>query len=223
MPGPRNVHFENLLDNLDEVHGLSRIHTQITGTGPGRRHNVQVLHKGSIVLLVAMWEAYVEDLASGGLEFLLDKANRHDVLPKIVRDRIAQKLTTANAWELAGDGWRAQCRNNLKEVLAKTTGSLNTPKTEQVDELFDKVLGLKSISQQWRWGGRTRSRAVKAVDELVTLRGSIAHRVQAARSVTKKDVDEARELILRCALQSHNAVTAHLTGLTGEAPWSHVK
>ena len=213
------AHLLNLVQNVEEVDRLAQIHERLTGDGPGRRHNVQVLNKSGIVLLVALWEAYVEDLAAGGLEFLIAKAKTHEVLPSTVRERIAQKLTTANAWKLAGDGWREQCRHNLKEVLAKTTGSLNTPKTEQVDELFEKVLGMKSLSMKWHWAGRPRASAVAAVDALVTLRGSIAHRVQAARAVRKRDVDEARELVLRCALASHNAVRLHIHTLTGEYPW----
>ena len=131
---------------------------------------------------------------------------------------IGNKHQGKNAWLLAGDGWMKACASHLKDVLAKTTGSLNTPKASQVDELFEKVLGLKEISKRWSWKGRTA--ASKAdLDALVTLRGSIAHRVKATRIVRKKDVIDARDFISRLAVKSHNAVTSDLEHLLGTRPW----
>lgn len=209
----------NFTANLKEVDRLSDIHAIVTPKGPGRKYNVQILHKNSIVMLVACWEAFVEDLAANGLTSLLAKAPNYKVLPDEVLERIANKLQGKKAWSLAGDGWKAASTDHLKDVLARTTGSLNTPKTVQVDELFDKVLGMKSLSSHWHWKGRSAARTKAALDELVTLRGSIAHRVSSAQSVRKQDVSDARELLARLAVTSHNSVNRHLTRLVAEKPW----
>ncbi len=205
--------------NLKEVDRLSDIHGIITPAGQGRKHNVQVLHKSGIVMLVACWEAFVEDLAASALTFLLASASDHSVLPDEVLERIASKCQGKKAWSLAGDGWKKACNDHLQEVLAKTTGSLNTPKTAQVDELFEKVLALRSISSNWQWKGRSSTHSRAALDSLVSLRGSIAHRVSASKSVQKKDVQEARELLARLAVKSHNAVNRHLNAVLGSKPW----
>lgn len=212
-------HMANFISNVKEVDRLSEIHAAVTKKGPGRKHNVEVLHKSGIVLLIACWEAYVEDLATNGLSALIDRASSHTKIPPEVLERIAGKLQGMKAWDLAGDGWRRACRNHLKEVLARTTGALNTPRAAQVDELFEKALGIKALSSSWTWQGRTARSSQKSLDDLVTLRGSIAHRVTAARSVGKADVEEARELISRLAVKSHNAVNKHLDRLLGERPW----
>jgi hypothetical protein len=50
-------------DNVAETERLIDIHSALTGKERGYRHNVEVLNKSGIVLLVACWEAFIEDLA----------------------------------------------------------------------------------------------------------------------------------------------------------------
>src|SRR5262249_41449291 len=139
--------------------------------------------------------------------------------PADVLARVGNANNGLNAWKLAGAGWKQVLRDNLKEVLARTTGSLNTPKTAQVEELFEKTIGLSNLSSLWRWHGSNPKKAAEKLDDLVTLRGSIAHRVSAAREVLKTDVQQAAEFVLRLGAASSNAVRAHLRVRTGEIPW----
>lgn len=213
------IHMSGFVSNLKEVDRLSDIHSIITPQGPGRKHNVQILHKSSVVLLVACWEAYVEDLATNALSLIVTRIKNHTNIPKDVRERIASRNQGMKAWSLAGEGWKQACLSHLNEVLAKTTGTFNTPKTDQVDDLFEKVIGLKNISSNWHWKGRSASKTKAALDSLVELRGSIAHRVSASRVVRKNDVSEARELLARLAVKSHNAANRHLTKIIGSKPW----
>jgi hypothetical protein len=223
MALPADVtHVRALIQNMIEVSRLLQIHSQITKPGPGRKHDVQILHKGAIVLLVACWEAYVEDLVKLSLEFMIAQSTTHEVFPVAVLERVASRNAGLNAWKLCGDGWKAALRDSLTEVLARTTGSLNTPKTAQVDELFKKALGIDSLSSHWRWKGRSVAQVTTALDDLVTLRGSIAHRVTASKSVRKKDVIEARHLISRLAARSSNQLRAFVRTQVGKHPWGHV-
>lgn len=176
--------MQALVKNVTEVLRLLEIHGQITTVGPGRKHDLQILHKSAIVLLVACWEAYVEDLVKVSLDYLVSNCPDHKVFPKEVLVRVASKNAGLDAWNLVGDGWKSALRANLAEILAKSTGTLNTPKTTQVDDPFKKALGVSSLSSHWHWQGRTVTMVTKALDDLVTLRGSIAHGVTASRSVT---------------------------------------
>src|SRR5690348_4303270 len=106
-------HMTNFTANLQEVDRLSDIHAIVTPEGPGRKHNVQILHKSGIVMLVACWEAFVEDLAANGLTFLLEIAPNHTALPDSVLERIANKHQGKRAWSLAGNGWRTACTDHF--------------------------------------------------------------------------------------------------------------
>lgn len=217
-----NKHVNGLIANIDEVDRLSDIHSQITTKGPGRKYNVEILHKSAIVLLVACWEAYVEDLVGAMLEHMVVKAKDHTVFPEYVLKRIGSDHSGLKAWDLAGAGWKKILRGNLQGVLSRTTGSLNTPKTEQVDALFKKAVGLSALSSSWYWPGRSVQQTTTMLDDLVTLRGSIAHRVKTAHSVKLKDVKDARSLVYRLSVKSHNRARAYLLNQLGESPWMKV-
>lgn len=212
-------HVEELIDNMAEVRTLLDIHLSVGGDGPGRRVGIEVLNKSAVVLVVACWEAFVEDLSNNALKFMIENATSHTVFPQDVLERVASKNTGVSAWNLAGDGWKTALTNNYKEVIAKTTGMLNTPKTAQVDELFSKSIGLHKLSSSWRWGGRTAPAASKALDELITLRGSIAHRVKSSQAVRKVDGKNAVELVSRLAAKSTNHVREYVHKRVGKYPW----
>lgn len=213
-------HLKELLSNVVETASLLDIHAEISGKGAGRRHGVEVLNKSAIVLVVACWEAYVEDLAKSSLQFMIAEASDHRVFPKLVLERVASKNSGVNSWNLAGDGWKQALSDNLTEILAKTTGTLNTPRASQVDELFSKTIGLMDISKKWRWSGRTSVQAVKALDDLITLRGSIAHRVKHSQSVRKQDVLNAFDLVGRLSVRCNNEIRTYVHGKVGKYPWN---
>jgi hypothetical protein len=211
-----NASFEK---NCSEVLRLVEIHEELTGTARGRRHGVEILHKSAIVMLCATWEALVEDLVEAALAAMIAKAVDYSVFPQSVLDRVASNLQGPKAWALAGAGWKTALQNNLKEVLAKTTGTLNTPKTEQVDALFAKTVGVPRLSDSWHWKGSSSTRATKLLDELVVLRGSIAHRVQATTDVKKANVLDSANLIKRLAAASSNAIRDYINQRIGSPPW----
>jgi hypothetical protein len=221
---PKNKHVNALIDNVHEVDRLKKLRPPLKRhASPSDNKDLEVLYKSCIVLLVACWEAYVEDLASAALEYLMAECKDHTALPPYVLDRIASTHSGQKVWELAGDGWKKVLRDNLKSVLAKTTGALNTPKTAQVDELFLKTLGVPKLSSGWNWTGITPDQAARALDDLVMLRGSIAHRVVASRNVERDDVKNARDLVYHLAVCSHNATGEHLKTIVGQVPWNRVK
>jgi len=218
-----NKHGTAFIENIREVDRLWKIHGQITTKGPGRKHDVQILHKSAIVLLVACWEAFIEDLARESLTAMISSATDHTVFPDHVLERVASIHSGPKAWNLAGDGWKKALEGNLTGILAKTTGSLNTPKTAQTNELFEKTIGLKNLSAAWYWPSRSVDQSEKTLDDLVTLRGSIAHRVTTTSSVTLKHVTDSRAFIHRIAVKSHNNTCKYLSERIGKSPWNRLR
>jgi hypothetical protein len=216
-------HILNLNDNVLEVLRLVEIHEALTGKGRGRRRRVEVLNKSGIVLLVACWEAFVEDLASAAFDFLFQKAADHSVFPAKVLARASKDIRTSSdarrVWELAGTGWQQVLQQHRTDVLAEFVRSLNTPKPEQIDGMFEALIGISSLSSAWTWKNVTATAARRRLTALVTLRGDIAHRVTTSKNVKKVDVIRASELIDRLAVASSNHVREFLHQRTGKYPW----
>ncbi len=213
----------NLFKNLDEVHRLLEIHTKMSGKGAGYKHNVEVLNKSAIVLLVACWEAFVEDLAEDAFSILLRRAKKHTMFSSRVLADAAKSLKEASdprdLWKLAGDGWRQVLKSHKSTLFERYTGKLNTPRPAQVDALYESLLGVKPISRMWHWQGMRSQAAVAKLEELIELRGSLAHRVEASSAVLKKDVRNYIDLINRIAVQTSNAIRTEVLNATGKEPW----
>ena len=215
------------MKNIKDVQRLLKIHTQLTGTRPGRRAGVEVLNKSGILLVTACWEAYVEDLAAEAFDFLLGNCSTPQEFPKRVRVLASESLRTdmdsSRVWDLAGSGWQAVLRNHRKAVLDKHIGTFNTPRPTQVDSLFEKLIGLKKLSGSWYWPGMSPRSAKEKLDMYITLRGDIAHRVSSAGGITKPAVRDYSKFVHRIVVKSNNTVRQYLRRSTGKTPWVQAK
>jgi hypothetical protein len=212
-----------LVQNIEEVDRLLAIHEQIGGATRGRKHNLEVLNKSGIVLLVACWEAFIEDLASAAFDAMLMHATDHTIFPADVLAFASRDLKSApdhrEVWKLAGTGWKTVLQNHKAEVFKTYIGKLNTPKPKQIDSLFTTLIGISSLSSKWSWRGMSPDSAVEKLNRLVELRGSIAHRVAAAKSVHKSDVTAHVEFIYRLAVRSSNRTRAFVRARVKHRPW----
>lgn len=220
-------HYAAFLSNVEEVRRLLKIHEQLSGTSPGRR-SLEVLNKSAIVLLVACWEAYIEDLARNAFKCLVQaSAVGPSAFPTSVLVLASKPLVEAPdqrlVWQLAGDGWRRVMSEHADEILDRYVGKLNTPRASQVDAIFAKMLGFPGLSVQWHWGNVEATAAVQRLDDLVTLRGEIAHRLTPVRSVRKKQATAAIVFLTRLAVISSNRVRQHVSQQTSTVPWIEVR
>ena len=225
---PRAPHIVALQKNLKEVERLVSIHADISGSGPGRKRNVQVLNKSAIILLLACWEAYIEDLAENVFNILLEHASEPTVFPDHVLAIAAKEVKKGDAarlWSLSGEGWKVELKEHKQKILTKyiVRGSFNTPSSSNINTLFSELVGLTSISRQWYWPGMSNSKVDAKLTELIELRGSIAHRVEASRIIYKKDVEDFRKFILRLAVISNNRSVVMLKDRTNHKSWRKYK
>jgi hypothetical protein len=165
------------------------IHGDLAGNSPGRKHGVEVLNKSAIVLTCAVWEAYCEDLAGEAIDHLVAHVKSSRVLPKALRKAIAAELegdkNELAVWALAGGGWKKILKARLADITKRRNRSWNTPKSKNIDALFEEAVGLVEVSSSWRWHNVNPSTARTKLDGYVTLRGDIAHRSKAADSIKK--------------------------------------
>jgi len=208
-------------ENAQDIDRLLKLHEEKGGTSQGRRRGLEVLNKSAIVLITSIWEAYCEDIASEGLEHIVKHGDTPDSLPKEIRKIIAKELKNdlneLSVWSLCGDGWKCLLKARLDKLQGQRNKKLNTPKSENIDDLFLQSIGHSSISSSWKWAKKmTISRARDKLDKYATLRGEIAHRGKSAKSVTKAQVEDYFEFIKQLVAKTDSAVNSHVNKVTGK-------
>lgn len=214
-------------DNSADVERLLEI-ARSNSDGPDAE---EAVHKSAIVLMTSFWEAYCEDIAAEGMVHLITHIDDFADLPKRMRQDLAAELKNSKnelaVWDLAGDGWRDALWDRFEAYNKTRTGQFNTPKPAQVDELFDKALGIPRISDTWtvrkpRRPAQQLMTAQEARDKLteyVTLRGAIAHRGYAEEQVTYQKVHDYYTFINRIVGKTGGRVNTAVKRITGIPLW----
>lgn len=209
MPQSPSIVFR---DSLNEASRLIDIHTMISGPGPGRKRDVEVLNKSAILFICAAFEAFLETLASDAFSHLASVSDASK-LPKALRQAIASDIKVDKndlaMWSLAGDGWKTICDTYKVRVIRDHTKLFNTPKAHLIDELFKKMIGLQELSKKWGWKNMSHAQAVTKLAAFVELRGAIAHGQVPAPKVTKRDVQAALAFLPPLSVRCSNIVREH--------------
>lgn len=211
--------LQNFWKNEDDVYNLLRIHGKLVGTGVGYKHGVEVINRATIVFITAVWESFIEDLAMESFAILLKTAKKASDIPSRVRVRASEQLREdkdkRRIWDLADDGWRPVLGGYALNVLK----DFHTPKTKQIDVLFECLLDLRGLSTCWRWNGMTPDHAGNKLDRFVTIRGNIAHRTRHDTKIYKKTCIDYQSHLHWLVGRSVGAVHDYVKRLTGEDPW----
>lgn len=221
MPSKARKAFDK---NSKDVKRLLDLHKREGGTGYGRRYGLEVLNKSAIVLITSYWEAYCEDLAEEALKIIVKYSNNSSTLPKELKKQISKELEKKKhelaTWELADDGWRDVLSNRLDQMREQRNRKLQAPKTENIDQLFYEAVGVSQISSSWRWGRKMNAkRARSKLDGFIELRGSIAHRGSAAKSVKKAQVTDYFDFIKQVAAKTEVRVNSHVKTISERGLW----
>ena len=220
MPSNAKNNFAEQKTDIDQ---LWAIHEEVAGQGVGRKHGVDVLNRAAIVFITACWESFVEDVCLEAFDFMLANATDMDSIPPKVRTLASKELREDNderrVWELAGTGWKTVLQNHRDAVKEKWINSLNTPKTDQVNNLFSQMLGLVNLSSAWAWQHMNDEQAGDKLDQYVTIRGNIAHRTQHDDTVYKNWSEDYLGHVERMVEKTDDRVRSHVTDLVGTPPW----
>jgi hypothetical protein len=212
--------LDNFLTNMQEVDDLLRLHRLAGGPLPGRRSGLEALNKSDVVLICAIWEAYCEDLCLEALDSVLGNVTSSDRLPKELRKLVASTLKTDKneiaVWGLADKGWQLECR---RIALQAVVAPLNTPKTANIQEVFERLLGLRRLAASWTWRRMPATQAGALLDAYVSLRGDIAHRLHPGGPVRKTKVTGFIRHVGFIIGATDPIVANHVASLTGRRPW----
>ena len=210
-------------ENAKDVERLLEIHADVGGDAKGRRFGLEVLNKSALVLITAIWEAYCEDVVSEALEHLVNNVPQASHLPKELRKRITADIKSEPndlaMWDLADGGWKSKAKARLTTLTAERNRKLNTPKAEQIDELFAAGIGLSKLSDAWKWKKMSSTKARQKLDDYVGVRGAIAHRGAAAAGIKKWQVTDHFQHVKRLVAQTDSRVAQHVKNSTGKSLW----
>lgn len=206
---------KQFVENMSHVNRLVDIHSELTGGKSGNWKNIEVINKSAVVLLIAAWEAFIEDLALYAVNKVLNDAADIDCIPDSLVHGVCISIIKENKERtqkdriigMAGDGWKRL----IKEHVEKKIDYFHTARVANVDELFQSVFGLKKISLNWYWSGCSITSAAERLDALIDIRGNIAHRVNTEDSVKKNYVKNSINLVVHLAEKTLTALDKHLT------------
>ncbi len=212
MPSSAFQKFErNMLVDVDRT---IEAHANLNHDGRGKR-GLGHITRGGVLILCTAWELYLEEVIPEGIRFFIDRIESPIGLPKDVKKELARTVKASKhelkPLELAGEGWKNLYRNHANETLA----GLNTPKSENLDRLFKRLLGVPSISGSWSVGAQT-------INDFVKIRGEIAHRGRDASYVNILQLSAFKKVIVSAAIDTDNHLAGFLRDNTpGTArPWN---
>jgi hypothetical protein len=219
MPSPAQTVFEERL--LNEAGVLRDIVKELTGVAAGRRERrLNVLHRSSIVLLTAGFEAYCESILIASIEILGKLASGPAILPADLRINVAlQKDIAKNksdlfSWDFAEAGWR----DLIVNYCISRIDAFHTPSPENIQKLFASLLGIEEITTFWARQGMTAENARDTLDKWLKHRHGIAHGAEDI-PVVLADVTSYENFLRQTVSRTDKTVENHLTILLGQSPW----
>lgn len=216
--GTRTLPELNMIPMLREATSLVNLSKREIDLSPC---NSTILLKSSVVLATACWEAYVEDAVTQSFDFLISNISNPEDLPKqlkkIIANSVKNDLNELKVWDLAGTGWRDILIEHKSKMIEKFVGNFNTPKFDNIDNLFLNVIGIQTITESLE----------KIEDELVSdirgklntflnIRHQIAHGSVAVSQFTCKQVEEYIYLVIRASICIGIESRKHVEKITGK-------
>ncbi|PXX77956.1 HEPN domain-containing protein [Rivihabitans pingtungensis] len=205
--------FKEFRYNILDAKRLHQAHRTVSAGTPGKK-GLGHLTRSGVVMLCAAWERYNESVIVEAADYLAQETRDPNNLPLAVRKHlssIAKKhIHDLKPMELAGDGWRTLY---IAQAIDETS-SLNTPKSEKLTVLYDRLTGLANVSAFWTIGA-------KPVDDFVSARGDIAHNGRKAPYVTADTLLGYIDMIEKVAAEHDNKFCDYLKATSGSTyqPW----
>lgn len=210
MPSAASKEFR---DNILDAKRLLSAHATLSEGTPGKKGLGQITRSG-VVMLSAAWECNHESVICEAVSHLTSAVRDPNTLPLSVRKHLSSIAKLAKhefkPMELAGEGWRTP----YVAVATDEVDALNTPKSEKLKVLYDRLVGVPDVSSFWLLD-------TPAIDELITVRGGIAHNGRGAPYISAGTLQRHIELIEKATAEHDNKLCDYLKVSAGGAsqPW----
>ena len=187
---PSNAFTGHLIPLLTDAEDLEDAHTRLRTGTRGRQFRLAALNRAAVVMCLAAWEAYVEELVREALQAL------RPADPPL------------GAWPM----------HNAS--VSRQLGRFNTPSAENVRQLLSDALGFPDIRPSWRWPYCTSAQASQRLTDALRLRHEVAHGVNPRPTVHNYYSSHLPDFFRRLARCTDAAVRNHLVVTHGLVnPW----
>jgi hypothetical protein len=188
---PSNAFTQHFVVLMKDAEELLQAHHDLKSGKPGRQWGIGALNRSAVVMALSCWEQYVESLANEVVDLQQ---------PTIV----------------AGTGWPV-----LKTTVASAAKRMNTPNAYNVKTLLCDACGIPDVTAAWAWRYHTNAADNrKALEDLVGLRGQIAHGVNPRPIVHNGQAREVVTLLANLASATDSAISNHVASALHLAkPW----
>jgi len=169
--------YETFMTNISNAIQLIDI-----ANGVADPNSKQLLYRSAIVLSVAHWQNYNEELVGQYADLIRQRATSSENLPGIVRREIGKWVMRQQSvqkhpekvakliWDYAAGIWK----NHYGEFAREFIKELNTPNSKNLVELYRSILGIDDISNAWSTEITTYPPS-EALDSILKTRHEIAH------------------------------------------------
>lgn len=215
-------------DSAEDVVALLDAHEGVTEAfahyklGPPAR--LDVLFPSATVLMVSHWEAFVEDIASEALEYLVAHVPDATHIPIQIKKRLAKEIkqdpNEIALWRLADAGWRHFIKERLTKLKEGRDRFFNTPKAQQTADFIEEVLGIEDVRDAWTFGDFNPTSAAESLNALIEVRGKIAHRGKMPQQINGVWVREKMCFLRKLVGATEGRINRHVSSVTGAPVWT---
>jgi hypothetical protein len=181
------------------------------------------LYKATIIHLCAAWERFLEAVVEDSLDCLVKNANKSSQIPTNLLLRISKHLNSCQdereIWKISDSGWKNELRSNYNTLKSK----FNTPRPQNVDEFIYQTIGLKNLSNSWRWVGQNKEKSIQKLNEFMDLRGDLTHKLRTSKNVHQIVIEIYINFFYRISIISSNIIRKHIYSLINIYPWDYQK
>lgn len=187
---------------------------------------IDVLNRSAIVLMVSLWEAYIEDICSEALAHIVKNVRNPVKLPKEIKKQVAKEIkeekNEIQMWLLAEDGWRKYVQERLIKYKEIRDKNFTSPKSTPTEIFIYNVLGLENITSKWDFKeiNLTPKKCIEKLDKLVVTRGEIAHRGVVKETITKDWLLDNVKFLQKIVGRTGGEINTHIKKITGEPLFS---
>jgi len=198
----------NLRSNIEDIRSLIKLSSSIDD-----HDNQRAIYRSVVVLLVASWEQFVEQLADRSIEVMTARMRDPSTLPNKVKESIAlhsiptsrsnQKVYSDSVWGFAHKGWKEA----YIEYCNKLTSELHNASTSNVKDLYWRVLGIRDLMRNWTYISLSNRDCVEKLDQIIEIRHDIAHGAnKKTEYLTEENIEDFVNFITGISKQTYNII-----------------